>query len=61
MVSAISPSAYSGCGGALCDWDKKGITASERFRYLYQEEELEPWAPRIKELASDNAKERQLG
>ena len=23
-----------------------------RFRYLYQEEELEPWAPRIKELAA---------
>ena len=32
-------------------WETKGITASERFRYLYEEEELEPWAPRIKELA----------
>ena len=32
-------------------WEKKGITASERFRYLYEEEELEPWVPRIKELA----------
>ena len=29
-----------------------GIMASERFRYLYQEEELEPWAPRIRELAA---------
>ena len=34
----------------MCDWDKKGVTASERFRYLYQEEELEPWAPRIRDL-----------
>ena len=30
-----------------------GVTASERFhRYLHQEEELEPWAPRIRELAA---------
>ena len=39
---------------AVCAGSAPGITASERFRaaYLYQEEELEPWAPRIKELAA---------
>ena len=38
-------------------WEKKGITATERFNYLYSEEELKEWVPRIKELAS---KTRQL-
>lgn len=38
-------------------WEKKGVTATERFNYLYSEEELQEWMPRIKELAS---KTRQL-
>jgi uncharacterized protein YecE (DUF72 family) len=33
-------------------WEKKGVTATERFNYLYSEEELKEWVPRIKELAS---------
>ncbi len=33
------------------NWNKKNITAAERFRYLYSEEELEEWAPRVRELA----------
>jgi uncharacterized protein YecE (DUF72 family) len=32
-------------------WEKKSITAAERFRYLYKTEELKPWVPRIQELA----------
>ncbi|MFQ5997585.1 MAG: DUF72 domain-containing protein, partial [Dehalococcoidales bacterium] len=38
-------------------WEKKGITATERFNYLYTEVELKEWVPRIEELAS---KTRQL-
>jgi len=33
-------------------WEKKGIGPAERFNYLYSEEELEPWAGEIGELAS---------
>jgi len=38
-------------------WEKKGISVTERFNYLYSEKELREWVPRIKELAS---KTRQL-
>jgi uncharacterized protein YecE (DUF72 family) len=32
-------------------WEKPGITAVERFRYLYPRSELEEWVPRVAELA----------
>jgi uncharacterized protein YecE (DUF72 family) len=32
-------------------WEEPGITAAERFRYLYSEEELEHWVGPAKELA----------
>ena len=35
------------------NWERKGITPAERFRYLYSDEELEEWAPKIKDLAQD--------
>lgn len=38
-------------------WEKKGATVAERFNYLYREEELREWVPKINELAS---KTRQL-
>lgn len=38
-------------------WEKKRVTTTERFNYLYGEEELKEWVPRIRELA---AKTRQL-
>jgi uncharacterized protein YecE (DUF72 family) len=38
-------------------WEKKGISPAERFNYLYQEEELREWVPKIKGLAG---KTRQL-
>ena len=31
-------------------WEKKGIGPAERFNYLYTEEELVEWVPRIREL-----------
>ncbi len=38
-------------------WEKKGISVTERFNYLYSQEELQEWVPGLKELAS---KTRQL-
>jgi len=32
-------------------WEKPGTKASDRFNYWYQDEELQEWVPRIKELA----------
>ena len=34
------------------NWEAKGISPAERFRYLYSEDELERWAPRVAELSS---------
>jgi uncharacterized protein YecE (DUF72 family) len=34
------------------NWEKKGITPAERFRYLYDREQLSDWAPRIREAAT---------
>jgi uncharacterized protein YecE (DUF72 family) len=39
------------------NWEKRGITAAERFRYLYSDAELERWAQPAKELAG---KSKQL-
>jgi uncharacterized protein YecE (DUF72 family) len=33
------------------NWERKGITPAERFRYLYREEELAAWAPKVERLA----------
>jgi len=33
-------------------WEKKGVTATERFNYLYSEDELKEWVPKIRELAA---------
>jgi uncharacterized protein YecE (DUF72 family) len=33
-------------------WEKRGISAADRFDYLYNQEELGEWVPRIKDLAS---------
>jgi uncharacterized protein YecE (DUF72 family) len=32
---------------------KKGVTAAERFAYLYEEKELEEWVPKIEQLAKE--------
>lgn len=33
-------------------WTAKGISASERFRYLYNQTELEQWQPRIEQISA---------
>ena len=34
-------------------WEKRGVPVVERFRYLYDRDELEEWAPRVRQAASD--------
>jgi uncharacterized protein YecE (DUF72 family) len=34
-------------------WEKRGVPTVERFRYLYDHDELEEWAPRVIQAASD--------
>lgn len=33
-------------------WQKKGITAAERFNYLYSEDELKAWGQKVRQLSS---------
>jgi uncharacterized protein YecE (DUF72 family) len=37
------------------NWEKKGISTAEKFRYLYKREELQAWAPRLRTMASQAA------
>jgi uncharacterized protein YecE (DUF72 family) len=32
-------------------WEKKGISTTDRFNYLYTQEELKPWASKISEMS----------
>jgi len=32
-------------------WEKKGISVAERFRYLYDQDELKEWTPKLAKLA----------
>src|SRR5436305_5913814 len=34
-------------------WERKGIPASERFRYDYKRDELEEWVPKVEALAEE--------
>jgi uncharacterized protein YecE (DUF72 family) len=38
------------------NWEKKGISAEERFNYLYKEEELKEWLPDIQRMAEQAEK-----
>jgi uncharacterized protein YecE (DUF72 family) len=53
IVAATSPtlSMIRFHGHNADTWEKRGISAAERFRYLYSEEELEKWVEPAKELA----------
>ena len=35
-------------------WEKQNIQTVERFRYLYDDDELEDWAPRVREAAAQS-------
>src|SRR5207253_2475025 len=34
------------------NWEKKGISTAEKFRYLYQPNELKTWVPRLRDMAA---------
>jgi len=34
-------------------WDKRNVGVEERFKYLYSDDELAEWVPKIQELASE--------
>jgi len=51
IAEATAPIAHVRFHGRNADnWERKGITAAERFRYNYSEEELSEWLPRIRHL-----------
>jgi uncharacterized protein YecE (DUF72 family) len=41
-------------GRNMGTWNKRGGSAAERFDYLYSDEELEEWAPTLRELAQQS-------
>jgi len=38
-------------GRNTATWEKKGLAVQERFNYLYSDEELREWVPKVRELA----------
>ena len=36
------------------NWEKKGISTAEKFRYLYKTEELQTWVPRLRTMAKES-------
>jgi uncharacterized protein YecE (DUF72 family) len=54
VVAATAPLAIVRFHGRNDDnWDRKGITAAERFRYLYDRQELRDWVPKVEQLAEE--------
>lgn len=52
VVAATSDIAVVRFHGRAAElWEKKTAAAAERFRYLYTEDELREWAPRVRTLA----------
>jgi uncharacterized protein YecE (DUF72 family) len=52
VLAVTSPTAYVRFHGRNAEtWNKRGGSASERFDYLYSEEELREWVPPLRELA----------
>ncbi len=52
VLALTSPTAYVRFHGRNAEtWNKRGGSASERFDYLYSDEELEEWVAPLRELA----------
>ena len=43
-------------GRNVDNWEKKRISAEERFNYLYGEEELRTWVPKVRKMAEQAGK-----
>jgi len=54
VVAATTDLAFVRFNGRNTEtWEKKGITAAERFAYDYSDKELEEWAPKVEALARE--------
>jgi len=54
VVAATSETAYVRFHGRNTEtWNKRTGSAAERFDYLYSEDELREWVPRLRELAGE--------
>jgi uncharacterized protein YecE (DUF72 family) len=54
IVTATAPLAIVRMHGHNKEnWERKGISAAERFRYLYSEDELSGWAAKVQDLAKN--------
>jgi uncharacterized protein YecE (DUF72 family) len=54
LVAATSETGYVRFHGRNAQtWNKRTGSAAERFDYLYSEDELREWVPRLKELAAE--------
>jgi uncharacterized protein YecE (DUF72 family) len=54
VVAATTETAYIRFHGRNAEtWNKRTGSAAERFDYLYSEDELREWVPRLKELAGE--------
>jgi uncharacterized protein YecE (DUF72 family) len=54
VVAATSETGYVRFHGRNAEtWNKRTGSAAERFDYLYSEDELREWVPRLRELASE--------
>lgn len=54
VVAATAPLAVVRFHGRNDEtWDKRGISAAERFRYLYERDELAAWVPQVEALAAE--------
>lgn len=52
VVATTSPLAVVRFHGRNAEtWERRGLSAAERFRYLYSEDELREWVPRVRALA----------
>jgi uncharacterized protein YecE (DUF72 family) len=55
VAAATSPVALVRMHGRNAEmWTRKARTAAERFDYLYTEDELQEWAPRVRRLAQES-------
>ena len=62
VIAVTAPIAHVRFHGRNADnWERKGITAAERFRYDYREDELREWIPRIRRLREQRSEERRVG
>ena len=55
LVAATTPMSYVRFHGRNAGtWNVRGGGASQRFDYLYDEEELREWAPALRELSNES-------